>query len=110
LATDGIYDVFFPYLLKDKNDGLYITLIRFFMDNNILKADENTISDIGKTRENYFNSDTCDTIIDDKTLVVLINGDVMPALKEKEYYAEPDWDTLQTEWNKKAYPHLYNKP
>jgi hypothetical protein len=41
--------------------------------------------------------------------VVLINEDVTPELKEDSFYEEPDWDALQLEWNKKAYPHLYEK-
>ena len=107
LATDGVYDIFFPYLLKGQPVEVYVPLIRYFMDNNILKASEKTIEAIGKEREDYLNSKACISITDDKTIVVLINGDVRPELKEDKYYAEPDWDALQLDWNKKAYPHLY---
>ena len=33
----------------------------------------------------------------------------MPERKEAAYYEEPNWEALQLEWNKKAYPHLYEK-
>jgi hypothetical protein len=56
------------------------------------------------------NSEIYASITDDKTVLVLVNGDVLPKLKEdKNYYAIPDWNTLQLEWNKKAYSHLYTE-
>ena len=55
----------------------------------------------------FLSGESCAAITDDKTVLVLINGKITPKTKDKAFYAEPDWDTLQTEWNKKAYPHLY---
>jgi len=107
LATDGVYDRFFPYLLKGQPEELYIPMARFFMDNSVLEVSEETIGDVAKTRLEFIESEACASITDDKTLVVLINGDVTPKAKEDTFYAEPDWDALQLEWNKKAYPHLY---
>jgi serine/threonine protein phosphatase PrpC len=109
LATDGVYDIFFPYLLKGQPVEVYIPLIRYFMDNNILKSSEETIDNVCKEREVYFKSEACVSITDDKTIVVLINDEVKPKEKEDSYYTEPDWESLQLEWNKKAYPHLYEK-
>jgi len=107
LATDGVYDIFFPYLLKGQPTEIYVRLIRYFMDNNIMHFAEVTKDAVSKEREDYLNSDACVSITDDKTLVVLVNGDVMPTVKDDFYYAEPDWSVLQLEWDKKAYPHLY---
>ncbi|MCL2440780.1 MAG: protein phosphatase 2C domain-containing protein [Treponema sp.] len=107
LATDGVYDVFFPYLLKGKEVEIYVPLIRYFMDNNILKASKKTIDIVEKERKKYFYSEACSSITDDKTIVVLINDAVKPMLKEDSYYSEPDWNALQLEWDKKAYPHLH---
>jgi len=109
LATDGVYDTFFPYLLKGHPVEVYIPLIRYFADNNILKISDETKDAVSKERDNYLNSDSCASITDDKTIVVLVNVDVQPTVKDDAFYAEPDWDTLQLEWNKKAYPHLYDK-
>ena len=109
LATDGIYDMFFPYLLKGQPVEIYVPLIRYFMDNNVLGVSEETIDAIGKEREEYLNGEACASITDDKTILVLINGSAHLKKKEDNYYKEPDWDALQFEWNKKAYPHLYQK-
>jgi len=107
LATDGIYDIFFPYLLKGQPVEVYVPLIRYFMDNNVLKVSDETIDDIGKEREEYLKGDACASVTDDKTILVLINAEAPLTTKENSYYTEPDWDALQLEWNKKAYPHLY---
>lgn len=107
LATDGIYDTFFPYLLKGHRSEMYIPLIRFFMDNNLLKAHENNISDIEKSRFDYICGNAYATVKDDKTIMVVINPNIVPALLDESYYTEPDWNALQEEWNRKAYPHMY---
>ena len=107
LATDGVYDTFFPYLLKGQPVEVYVPLVRFFMDNRLLKVSRKTMETIQKTRVDYLGSETCASITDDKTLIVLVNADARPRLKDEAYYVEPDWDALQLEWNKKAYPHLY---
>lgn len=107
LATDGVYDIFFPYLLKGRLVEIYVPLIRYFMDNNGLMATPETIDKIGAEREEFINSESCAAITDDKTLIVLINDGIRPEYKEEAYYAEPDWDSLQMDWNKKVYPHLY---
>jgi hypothetical protein len=108
LATDGVYDIFFPYLLKGQPVEMYVPLLQYFLDNNTLKVSDKTLDAVGKEREDYLNSDTCSAITDDKTVRVLINGEVLPNFKE-DSCVEPDWDALQLEWNKKAYPHLYKE-
>ena len=109
LATDGVYDIFFPYLLKGQPVEVYVPLIRYFMDNTGIHVSEYSIGDITEERRNFLNSSVCEAITDDKTLLVLINGSIIPKQKDASYYAEPNWDALQLEWNKKAYPHLYEK-
>lgn len=44
---------------------------------------------------------------DDKTVVGLINTDILVDNRDNSFYSEPDWDRLQEAWNRKAYPHLY---
>lgn len=107
LATDGIYDIFFPYLLRGQPVDVYVPLIRYFMDNNVLTASAKNIEAISKEREGFFSGDESASITDDKTLLVLINDEAMPELKDDAFYDEPDWELLQEQWNKKAYPHLY---
>ena len=109
LATDGVYDIFFPYLLKDQPVEIYVPLIRYFMDNNGLKVNKKNIKKLSDERKEFLNSSACESITDDKTIVVLVNEGVFPKILEDTYYEEPDWDALQEIWNRKAYPHLYKK-
>lgn len=107
LATDGMYDTFYPYLLRDSNPNVYVPLVRFFMDNNILSATADNIKDIENSRIQYVQSEAYASVSDDKTVAVVINPTIKPKRQDESYYAEPDWDSLQLEWNKKAYPQLY---
>ncbi len=109
LATDGVYDIFTPYLLREQEVSLYIPLIRYFMDNNVLGINCDNHQVIKESRLNFINGKNCSMITDDKTILVLVNSDVIPSLKEDDYYKEPDWGKLQDEWNRRAYPHLYAK-
>ncbi len=106
LATDGIYDTFFPYLLKGQKSEVYVPLIRFFMDSNGLNF-EKEFEALKKHRLDFLSSESYSTVTDDKTLVVIMNSKVVPAIQSEDYYKEPDWDALQIEWNKKAYPHMF---
>ena len=107
LATDGVYDNFMPYLLRGQPVELYVPLIRWFMDNNAIGITTENREQVEESRKNFLCGDSCKAITDDKTIVVAFNDDVIPALKEDSYYAEPDWAKLQEAWNRKAYPHLY---
>lgn len=107
LATDGVYDNFMPYLLRGQPVELYVPLIRWFMDNNVIGINNENQSQIEESRKNFLCGDSCKIITDDKTVVVAFNADIVPALKDDSYYAEPDWAKLQELWNRKAYPHLY---
>lgn len=44
---------------------------------------------------------------DDKTMVGLINLEASVEDKEKEFYAEPDWENHKELWDRMMYPHLY---
>jgi len=95
LATDGVYDIFFPYLLKGTGAGIHIPMAAYFMETSV-------------SRVNFLSSPGAEPITDDKTLVVLINQAVKPQKQPPSYYAEPDWETLKYDYNKKFYPHLYS--
>lgn len=49
------------------------------------------------------------SVQDDKTMVALINTDIQVDTKEIDFYSEPNWEELQEEWNRRAYPHLYTE-
>lgn len=107
LATDGVYDNFMPYLLRGQPVELYVPLIRWFMDNNAIGITDENRGQVEESRKHFLCGDSCKAITDDKTIVVVFNADIIPALKEDSYYAEPNWAKLQEAWNRKAYPHLY---
>jgi serine/threonine protein phosphatase PrpC len=107
LATDGVYDMFFPYLLQGQSVDVYVPLIQYFMDNTGIHMSSKTLDEISRTRMEFLNSAACVSVTDDKTVLVMINEDVIPKRKEAAFYLEPDWELLKKEWDKKAYPHLY---
>lgn len=109
LATDGLYDNFMPYLLRDQPVEFYIPLLRWFMDNNIIGITEENRQDTEESRRNFLCGENCVTITDDKTVLAVFNPEIMPKLKEDSYYAEPDWVQLQEKWNRRVYPHLYRE-
>ena len=47
------------------------------------------------------------SVQDDKTMLSLVNTELEFDSKDVEFFVEPNWEELQEEWNKKAYPHLY---
>lgn len=104
MFTDGIYDVVCPWILSQQEQKIYINYIRPFMDRNILKSD--TMEDfevIKKEAENFLNSAQNSSITDDKTVAVVINTNFIPAIKNSDYYAEPDWVQLQNENKQNLY-------
>lgn len=109
MATDGVYDNFMPYLLREQPVEFYVPLIRWFMDNNVFAISEENRTEIEDSRKNFLCGKSCESITDDKTILVIVNSDIMPKLKDDSFYAEPDWAKLQDIWNRKAYPHLYKK-
>lgn len=107
LATDGVYDTFFPYLLKGQANEVYVPLIQFFMDNNFFKVSKKNVDELLKSKEEFLNSESYSSVTDDKTVLVIFNEKKKSEFQDEDYYKEPDWNVLQLEWNKKAYPHLY---
>jgi hypothetical protein len=111
LATDGIYEAFFPVYIKDEPVCIYVPLISYFLDNTRLRIDESGEDKIKQSREKYINNIPGNQVTDDKTIVCLINTDIPPARQDSKYYEEPDWKELKHKWNedwkKKAYPQLY---
>jgi serine/threonine protein phosphatase PrpC len=111
LATDGIFETFFPFLLKEKPINIHVMLAQFFMDNKMLHIDELGEEKIKTKMEDFIFNIPDEQVNDDKTIVVMVNSSIESSLQPKEYYIEPDWDDLKKkhdeEWKRKAYPHLF---
>jgi hypothetical protein len=94
LLTDGLLDIMLPSLLKG---DIYINYVRQFMDMNILGLTKDNYGPVSKKIEDYLESDNLSFVTDDKTMVGLINDEIVPQEKEPTYYEEPDWNKLKND-------------
>lgn len=110
LATDGIYELFFPIYIRKKEISIYTALLRYFADVDAIRINELGIEAVKKSREKYINNIPAEIVDDDKTLVVVIDTEVNIHRQPDAYYQEPDWAMLRREYledyNKKAYGNL----
>ncbi|HBN86471.1 MAG TPA: hypothetical protein DDZ89_21850 [Clostridiales bacterium] len=103
LLTDGLYDVACPWLLSKQEQKINIGFVRPFMDRNILSV--NTEDDfilVEKEIEEFLKYET-KHVTDDKTILGIINTDILPEIKSDEYYTEPDWQQLSDFHSEKLY-------
>ena len=111
LATDGVYESFFPLHLKNEPVNIYISLASYLMDKDRLKIEEKGEQAVTEKISRYFASIPDAQINDDKTVVVLINSDIEASRQPDEYYVEPDWEALKRKyednWRRQAYPEMY---
>ena len=113
LATDGLYETLFPYLIRNEPVSIHVKLAQYFMDNQILKIDEAGESAVAAGIEEFLKNIPENQVSDDITVVVLVNTSVSSARQPDSYYIEPDWVELKRkfddEWKRQAYPHLYEE-
>jgi hypothetical protein len=111
LLTDGMLKPFFPVYIKDQDPPIYVALAKYFMDSESLQIASEGEENTSKRIREFVAGISKEQVDDDKTVVVLVNPDIQTRSQPPEYYEEPDWDTLikkyREEWNKKAYPSLY---
>jgi hypothetical protein len=111
LATDGMLEPLFPFLIKNEPVKIHVKLARFFMDNRSLRIDKDGESAVKTRIEDFIKNIPDEQVNDDKTVVVLVNTAIESALQPDEYYQEPDWAELKRkhdeEWKRLAYPHLF---
>jgi serine/threonine protein phosphatase PrpC len=115
LATDGIYETLFPFLIRNEPVNIHVNLALFFMDNRSLNIDKEGEDAVQERIANYIKNIPDEKVNDDKTVVVLVNTSVKSELQPDDYYKEPDWAELERkrkeEWKREAYPHLFkDKP
>ena len=110
LATDGMFETFFPVYIRDEKVNIHVSLACFFMDSQMLHFDEGEENVKDRMAEHIKRIDPLQ-VSDDKTIVVMVNESVHCERQPEEYYSEPDWDLLkrkfQDEWRRVAYPDLY---
>lgn len=113
LATDGMFETLFPYLIQNEPVNVYVALARYFMDIQILGIAELGEAVVQDKMSEFVDSISDDQVNDDKTVVVIASDAVVPKGQPESYYAEPDWKELKKkrdeEWRRAAYPHLYKE-
>ena len=113
LATDGMYETLFPFLIRNEPVNIHVNLARFFMDNQYLQIEENGEHLVKKKIEKFLDEIPDEQVNDDKIVVVLVNTSIEPKRQTDDYYKEPDWAELKRkrdeEWKRVAYPSLYEK-
>lgn len=113
LATDGMFETLFPYLIQNEPVNIYVALARYFMDIQTLGIAELGEAAVQDKMSDFVDSISDDQVNDDKTVVVIANDAVVPKEQPESYYAEPDWRELKKKhdeaWRRAAYPHLYKE-
>lgn len=99
LATDGIYDTFFPPLIQSQPISIYVHRIEQFM--NIPFP-----LDVEIHRQKCIVMTDTPTIRDDRTMVLIIHESRSVQRQQASYYAIPDWTSLQKQALKDLYPNL----
>ena len=111
LATDGMYETLFPYLLKGEPEEIYVALAQFMMDGRSLGYGEKSDDQIQEMMDDFVANLDKQQVTDDKTILLLYDDSVELDRQPDEYYAVPDWDVLKQkhdeEFKKQAYPHMY---
>ena len=66
------------------------------MDRNILRANnEEDFNTLQEAIERFVSGKGLQGVTDDKTIVGIINTEIIPQLMADDYYSEPDWDRLK---------------
>lgn len=94
LATDGVFDVFCPQILAMMSNPIDIYEVRGHMDTGLWKF--NTVAEY-KNQKKLFKEilrEKFPTVTDDKTLVLIVNTDVLPEVKNDRYYAKTDFEEM----------------
>lgn len=113
LATDGMFEIFFPVYIREEPVNIYVALSQFFMDKESLGVQEKG-EEILQGQMNEFIANISEAQVnDDKTVLVIIDSNIEVHLQTEEYYKEPDWQKLkrayEDAWKRKAYPHLFKE-
>lgn len=112
LCTDGMWDLFFPTLLRNEPNPIYVAQAVFFMDGTDLGYGKEKPEDVAVFMSQYVEKLPEAKVNDDKTVVLLYDDSIAVTKQPPEYYKSPDWAALQKNAQQsflsQAYPHLYN--
>ena len=105
LATDGIYNWFYPPQLGNTSTelaNLHIFLVDYFLNKNRLNIKKNGEKEVRDWVEKTLSDPKVCNVYDDKTIVIVINDSISYRLQPKEYYAPLDWDKLNKDYDERV--------
>lgn len=110
LATDGMYETLFPYLLQGEETSIYVALAQFMMSNDCLGFSQQKQVEVQKKMESFIEGIPDSQVEDDKTVLVMLDDSIEVEKMQDAYYQTPDWEKLKKkrdkEYKRAAYPHL----
>lgn len=108
LATDGIYELFFPVYIREEPVSIHVALARYLMDADSLGFARQGAAAVRERIYGFLNGIPESQVSDDKTVVVMCDTDIPMQPQPDAYYREPDWNRLKEKyeaaWRKEAYP------
>lgn len=111
LATDGMYETLFPYLLQGEEVSIYVALAHYMMSEDCLEFATLGEEQVNAKMTAFIDSIPGEQVSDDKTVLVMLDDVVKPEYQPEQYYQTPDWAELKKkrdeEYKRLAYPHLY---
>ena len=113
LATDGMYETLFPYLLKGEDVPIYVALARYLMSEECLNFTAAADGEVQQRMDAFIAGIPGDQVSDDKTVLVMLDPSIKTQLQPESYYQSPDWVALKKkrdeEYRRMAYPHLFSE-
>lgn len=114
LATDGIYELFFPVYIREEPVSIHVALAKYLMDADCLGFERQGEETARERIFAFLESIPDAQVNDDKTVVVMCETDTQRERQPDAYYREPDWALLkekyETAWRKEAYPEHDHAP
>ena len=111
LATDGMLETLFPFLLKNEPVSIYVALAHFLMNEESLRFADSADGEVQRKMDAFVASISGKQVNDDKTILVMLDTTIICEKQSPEYYAAPDWASLKKKhdeaFRRAAYPHLY---
>lgn len=111
LATDGMYETLFPYLLQGEDVNIYVALAEYMMSPESLGFTKDNEKEVAERMSGFIGGIPGEQVSDDKTVLVMVDDAICTERQPDEYYQTPDWVSLKQkrdeEYKRCAYPHLY---
>lgn len=89
---------------KDYNEDAFYARLSAIYKQHLSEEDTNQL--IEEIKKSNVPVDSMQNVTDDKTVVALINTNVVIENKSLGFYKDPDWRAIYNAWYRELYPHL----